>query len=107
MIGLFLCMYSCFCGAGFLLGFSHRFFPLFFPLVGVGQHLPKSCHCLCPQLCIVCVAFCIGSNYDVLDLVWRALHNPIGSNYDVLVCPAQSALDKMADLTAVSSTKHL
>ena len=47
------------------LGFSSVFF-----LVGVGQHLPKSCHCLCPQLCIVCVVFCIGSNYDLL--VWRA-----------------------------------
>ena len=46
---------------------SHWGFPLFFSLVGVGQHLPKSCHCLCPQLCIVCVVFC---NYDVL--VWHA-----------------------------------
>ena len=72
-IGLFLCMYL-FLWSCVFVGFfsdvsSHWVFPLFF-LVGVGQHLPKSCHCLCPQLCIVCVVFCIGSNYDLL--VWRA-----------------------------------
>ena len=75
VIGLFLCMYSCFCGVGFLLGFSYRFFS-FFPLVGVGQHLPKSC-----LYCVCCVLYW-HSNYDVL--VWRAqsaVHNPIGSNY--------------------------
>ena len=89
-------MYLCVCillswfSVGFFSeGFSHWVFPLFFPLVGIGQHLPKS---LCTPSSVLCVLFCIGSNYDVL--VWRAQSalSPIGSNCDVLVWRAQSAL---------------
>ena len=51
-----MCLYFVFCWVflrGFLLGFS--------PLVGVGQHLPKSCHSMCPSsvLCVLCFVLAV------------------------------------------------
>ena len=66
-----------FCYAGSYLGWfyfgffqsvfpSKGFLPLFFPLVNVGQHPPKSCYsCVCPQpvsVCVRCVSVCTLSS---------------------------------------------
>ena len=71
-------------GLGFSQFFPIGFFPLFFSLVDVGQHLPTFVFvCVPPAPCCLCVGimWCVVCSYifKCNDFVWRAQQAPLGA----------------------------